>query len=138
MKTLVTLVLMAALPVLAQTTKKAAPRTSAKPAPRVAQPLVLPKDATPNPDGSYSWTDKAGKKWLFSKTPFGLSRIEDTGASPASAASSSLKVTDLGEKIRFERPSPFGTNRYEKNKADLTDEERAIVAAQQQAPAQPE
>ena len=42
--------------------KKTAAHT--KPAAPAAQQIVIPKDATPNPDGSYSYTDKAGKKWL--------------------------------------------------------------------------
>ena len=35
-----------------------------------------------------------------------------------------------GDKIRFERPSPFGVVKWEKSKADLTDEERRLVDSQ--------
>ncbi len=119
---------------------KTAAKTTAKPAP-AAKPLVIPKDATPNPDGSYSWADKAGKKWIFSKTPFGISRVADTGerATLASApASQDVKATEVGDKILFERPSPFGTSKWEKNKADLTDADRAILAAQPTTAKKPE
>lgn len=121
-----------AMPATAQqpkTPKKTA--VAAKPTAPTVKPLVIPKDATPNADGTYSWADKAGKKWIFAKTPFGISRMEDV-ASFASAAPAGqfVKAFEVGDKIRFERQSPFGTNKWEKNKADLTDEERAIVAAQ--------
>lgn len=126
-----------AIPASSQTTapqKRAAVKKAAvapKPLVPAVKPLVIPKDATPNPDGTYSWADKAGKKWIFAKTPFGISRMEDV-ASFASAApvGQYVKAIEVGDKIRFERQSPFGTNKWKKNKADLTDEERAIVAAQ--------
>lgn len=126
-----------AIPASSQTKAPQKPATvkkvavAPKPAAPTVKPLVIPKDATPNADGTYSWADKAGKKWIFAKTPFGISRIEDV-ASFASAVpvGQFVKAFEVGDKIRFERQSPFGTNKWEKNKADLTDEERAIVAAQ--------
>jgi hypothetical protein len=38
------------------------------------QALTIPKDAKANADGTYSWTDKQGKKWVYINTPFGVSR----------------------------------------------------------------
>jgi len=35
--------------------------------------------------------------------------------------------------VKFERQTPFGTTKWEKNKTDLTDDERAILAAQKPA-----
>mgnify|MGYP003346537247 CR=1 FL=1 len=142
MKKLFAFAILLAVPAFSQTTptpkKKAVAKAAAKPAP-VAQPLVIPKDATPNPDGTFAWTDKAGKKWIFSKTPFGVSKVEDTSASGPAFASAApgqyVKAIEVGDKVRFEHQSPFGTSKWEKNKADLTDEERAILAAQ--APVQP-
>lgn len=102
-----------------------------KPAAPTVKPLVIPKDATPNADGTYSWADKAGKKWIFAKTPFGISRIEDVASfASALAVGQFVKAFEVGAKIRFERQTPFDTKKWEKNKADLTDDERAIVAAQ--------
>src|SRR4051794_31060748 len=99
-----------ALPAFGQTTttkKKTADKTSAKPAAKpaapVAQPLVIPKDATPNPDGTYSWSDKAGKKWTFSKTPFGVSKVEDSGVPSAFASApvgQFVKAVEVGEKVK--------------------------------------
>jgi hypothetical protein len=107
--------------------KKAAP---AKPAATKAQPLVIPKGAIANSDGSYSWTDKQGKKWTFVKTPFGISRTETTAAPAASASLTGVKVFDTGDKVRFEMPTPFGVSKWEKNKTDLTDDERNAVNTQ--------
>src|SRR5207302_1259855 len=119
----------------------------AKPVAPVAKPLVIPPDATPNPNGTYSYTDKSGKKWIFSKTPFGISKAEDmTGSAPMFAAAPAgqfITATDNGETVKFERQSPFGSTKWEKKKTELNDEERAAVArqavqAQQKAEQKPE
>ncbi len=108
-------------------------KKAAAPAP---QALSIPKDAAQNPDGTYSWTDKTGKKWLYAKTPFGVMRSAAEGAPSASAtpdaASASTvqftKVTDAGDSVKFERATPFGAIKWEKKKTELTDEEKSIVA----------
>lgn len=109
-------------------------KTTAPAKPPVAQPLVIPKDASPNPDGTYSYTDKAGKKWIYSKTPFGISKIQDmSGSAPALAAAPAgtyMKAFDNGDTVKFERQSPFGTSKWEKKKSELTDEERAVLERQ--------
>jgi hypothetical protein len=114
--------------------KKKKTTAPARPATPVAQPLVIPNDASPNTDGTYSYTDKAGKKWIFSKTPFGVSRTQDmTGSAPAIPAAPAgqyMKATDNGDTVKFERQSPFGTTKWEKKKSDLTDEERGVVERQ--------
>jgi hypothetical protein len=106
--------------------------TAAKPATIAAAPLTIPKDAVANADGSYSWTDKQGKKWTFIKTPFGISKYEPSGA-PVAAPSESLaraKAFDEGDKVRFEVPTPFGVSKWEKNKSELNDEERNLLKRQ--------
>ncbi len=40
--------------------------------------LTIPKDATANEDGTYSWTDKQGHKWVYVQTPFGVSRTDES------------------------------------------------------------
>jgi hypothetical protein len=42
------------------------------------QAQTIPKDATANADGTYSWTDKQGKTWTYAQTPFGVSRTLET------------------------------------------------------------
>lgn len=115
------------------TTAKAIKTTaSTKPAAPTATPLTIPKDAVANADGSYSYTDKQGKRWKFIRTPFGVSKIEDTGAPTGSPAASleRAKAFDEGDKVRFELPTPFGVSKWEKNKSDLNDEERNLVNRQ--------
>jgi hypothetical protein len=120
----------------AKSTKK-----TAKTAVRTAEPLTIPKDAVANADGTYAYTDKDGKKWTYSKTPFGISKIQDMGPAANGGFSTTpvaelTKVTDKGDTVRFERQTPFGPSAYEKKKSELTDDERHMLEAQQ--PKQPE
>jgi hypothetical protein len=139
MKKLLAIGILALAPfAFAQTAKtpKPAKKTAAKKAP-TAQPLTIPKDAVLNPDGTYSYTDKSGKKWLYTKTPFGISKTEDVSA-PSSAmpapapAGQETKAIDKGDTVTFQRNTPFGATTWDKKKTDLTDEERHILEAQQQ------
>jgi hypothetical protein len=148
MKTLIAILALSAVAVAApaDTKKKKAAVAPAPVAPKAVvntiQPVVIPKDAIPNSNGTYSWTDKAGKKWIYAKTPFGISKSQDLGSEAVNAAPQAMpaaKVTDLGDTVRFERPSPFGVMKWEKKKTDLTDEERAMLTPVVTAtPAQPE
>jgi len=93
-------------------------------APPASQTRTIPKEAVANADGTYSWTDRDGKKWNYVSTPFGFSRN-------AAAPSSYWKVTDQGDTVRFERPAgPMGTTVWEKKKTELTDEERQAWESQ--------
>ena len=91
--------------------------------------LTLPPGAVQVDAGTYTFTDSKGKKWIYRQTPFGLSRAEDKpsqGAAPASAGSY-LTATEDGDKVKFERPGPFGVYRWEKKKSELDDDERAAL-----------
>jgi hypothetical protein len=114
--------------------KKGKTKAAPKPATPAAQQVVIPKDATPNANGTFSYTDKAGNKWIYRKTPFGIAKIADmSGFAPVIAAAPAgqfLKTTDNGETVKFERQSPFGTTKWEKKKSELTDEERSMVELQ--------
>ena len=115
-----------------------APKTTKKPVATkkttsVAHPVIIPKDAVANADGTYTWKDKQGKNWLFVKTPFGVMKSESNNNPAATTTATSMAgVTafDDGDRVRFERPSPFGPMKWEKSKSDLTDEERALVNSQ--------
>jgi hypothetical protein len=90
--------------------------------------LTIPKDAVANPDGTYSYTDKDGKKWNYVKTAFGITRFpaRDQPAAAAPPDISRVKVFDKGDTVRFERPGAMGPLSWEKKKSELTDEERRI------------
>jgi hypothetical protein len=111
------------------TTKPAAKAAAKKPTAKAPTPVTIPTDAVAKPDGTYSWTDKQGKNWTFAKTPFGVMKTA-TEASPAPNTLADVKTFDEGEKVRFETPTPFGVIKREKNKADLTDDERALFNKQ--------
>ena len=100
------------------------------------QALTIPKDAVANANGTYTWTDKQGKKWTYAQSPFGVIRSEITDAAPSSPPLAGAKAFDEGDKVRFEKASPFGPVKWEKNKSELTDDERNLLngqAAQQNA-----
>jgi hypothetical protein len=105
-----------------------------QPAPKVLQPLVIPPAAVEYEPGSYRYTDPQGKKWIYRKTPFGVARLEDK---PAAGTPKSLqnvddvKVTDMGDSIRFERPGPFGMYKWQTRKSELNEMEKAVWDRQQ-------
>jgi hypothetical protein len=122
---------------LAQDQPPADKKTTAakkKTAPPTVKPLVIPSDAVLNPNGTYSYKDKAGKNWIYSKTPFGISRIEDMGGAPSGFVTTPkeqlIKTTDAGDTVKFERQTPFGVTKWEKKKSEMNDEERAIFQSQ--------
>jgi hypothetical protein len=128
MKSILTVVILCAFAICAPAAEKKKEKTAA-PAP---QAVTIPKEAVPNPDGvSYTWTDKQGKKWTYTKTPFGIMKAAYTDA-PAAAPQdwSSTKAIDKGDTVRFERPGPFGTMSWEKGKSELTDDERRVLDRQ--------
>jgi len=115
----------------AKTAAKAAPAAPAKPAPPVAKPLVIPKEAVKQSDGSYKHTDKDGKRWVYNNMFFGVSRMEDMSdpnAAPVKQAPTFDKFTEDGDTIRFERAGPFGPMKWERKKSELTEEERQAIA----------
>ena len=124
MKRAMTIAVLCGVAVCAAQTK-ANGKSGAKTASKV---LTIPKDATRNADGTYSYTDKDGKLWTYSVTPFGVVKSPVSDADNSVAANT--KVFDKGDTVRFERPGPFGPVSWEKKKTDLTDDERKLVDAQ--------
>lgn len=139
---------------------KPQPRPSAQiapakdPAPAVTIPAGA-KEVSPN---VFHHTDAQGTTWVYSRTPFGVSKVREgeaqrerpaqtrpsnetpfgpshvneknSGKIPAPApgdADSGVRAKDLGDRVEFERPTPFGATRWERNKSELTDDERAIL-----------
>src|SRR5215469_5647338 len=114
--------------VLAATDPQATKKTTA-PA-RTIKPLEIPKDAVETEPGTFRYTDSNGKKWIYRKTPFGVSRMEDkpedTAAKPVDPAEG-IKAVEDGDTVHFERPGPFGTYKWDKKKSELDDVERVAL-----------
>jgi hypothetical protein len=85
------------------------------------QALTIPKEATKNADGTYTWTDKQGKTWIYSTGQFGVSRTLETKPSgalpkgiPAGAklnADGTYAWTDKDGKNWTYVMTPFGASR---------------------------
>ena len=116
--------------------KKAAKKTTEAPA---SPFLTIPKGATANPDGTYAFTDKDGKKWNYWNSPFGVMRSEikpgtaAAAGAPSEAAAAPMpytSATDKGDTVRFERQTPFGPMGYDRKKSEMTDAERSLFQSQ--------
>ena len=99
-----------------------------------ANPNAIPADAVKIDGQTYKVKEKDGKTWVYRKTPFGVSRIEEeqfnkqNEAVPLKPAKeASVRVSDLGAEYRFERASAFGTQAWKKKKTDLTEDEKSYV-----------
>jgi hypothetical protein len=101
--------------------------------PTKVKAVTIPPDAVQIDSNNYRYTDPAGKKWIYSKTPFGIARVEDKGVEDPKKAQEemahqieSTKAVEDGDSIRFERPSPFGISRWQRKKGELNEVERAV------------
>jgi hypothetical protein len=68
------------------------------------------------------------------KSPFGESKVQGSAAPGQAPEDPSLKlrvVKDFGDRVQFERPSPFGATRWERNKSEMTEAERAALERDQ-------
>jgi hypothetical protein len=101
----------------------------------------IPAGAVERDPGRFFYTDKDGKKWIYVRTPFGISRLEDKPAVSAPPQASqpldNVKVTESGDTVTFERATSFGVSQWQKKKADLTDEEKAALRRSQEDSAKP-
>jgi len=112
----------------------AAPKAASKSTPNVSdasKPAAIPADAVADSTGDYHYTDPQGKKWIYRKTPFGVSRLEDTperaAAQADAVAGGGITAFDEGDKVRFERKGPFGVWKWEKKKSELDEAEKAAL-----------
>lgn len=90
--------------------------------------LTIPEGAVQIAPQSYRYTDASGKKWLYKKTPFGVSRYEDLGQStaepPKPKPNPNMKVSVKGDLVYFENPTPFGVQKWSKKKSELNEIEQ--------------
>ena len=103
--------------------------------PTKVQAVKIPAGAVEIDPNTYRYTDPQGKKWVYYKTPFGISRLEDKPVSSDDVKKAqgdrdrlieSTKAVEDGDTIRFEQASPFGTTRWQRKKAELNEMERAV------------
>src|SRR6266480_2157578 len=89
-------------------TKKTTAPAPAKP----IKPIEIPPGAVEREPGRFYYTDQQGKKWTYSKTPFGIARWEDKPADADAAKPldpmANVKIIEQGDTVKFERPGPFG------------------------------
>jgi hypothetical protein len=128
------LALSAAAPQDQKKSASATPKAAAKTPPKqvdASKPMPIPSDAVLGEDGDYHYTDSQGKKWIYRKTPFGVTRLEDSperaAAKAAAANGAGIKATEDGDIVRFERLGPFGMWKWEKKKSELDDTEKAAL-----------
>jgi hypothetical protein len=87
----------------------------------------IPRGAVKTDAATYHYTDAQGKKWIYRRTPFGIARLEDRPApAPNLDNFATVKVVEDGDVIRFERPGPFGTYRWDRRKTQLDKVEEAL------------
>jgi hypothetical protein len=102
---------------------------AAEPKPSKSGKLTVPKGAVETEPGTFHYTDAQGKKWIYRTTPFGVARLQDqpeAKQAPAPDPTAGIKATADGDTIHFERPGPFGVYKWQKNKSDLDETERAV------------
>jgi len=118
---------------------KTVPTAEAATAPAPIKRVEVPQGAVEREPGRFFYTDSAGKKWIYVRTPFGASRMEDKGdalSAPVKPvdAFANIKMTEAGDTVTFERQGSFGVSKWQKKKSELTEEERAALRQRQQAP----
>lgn len=89
-------------------------------------------------DGShFRAKDEKGEWWNYTKTPFGVVKYKADGQTNAASTAdvSNWKVKDLGDSVRFEKPTPFGPSVWTKKKSGLNDAEKLALAKSNPAPA---
>jgi hypothetical protein len=130
MKQIALLMLLAAA-VFAAAEKRPAPKP-AKPRPATAAPTVtIPKDAVQVDANTYTYNDAEGKKWIYRRTPFGISKAQERPPSAEEAAQAAKVIAatsavERGDQIEFSRPGTFGVYRWQRRKSDLNDMEKAV------------
>jgi hypothetical protein len=120
---------------------------------------VIPQGAVKTGD-TYSFTDPQGVTTQYQRTPFGVVKLpqDRTAAAQQSQASSTVQTpfgtartdanasavpaadsptteitaTEIGDSIRFERPSPFGKQAWTRKKSELSEDEKKMWDRQKQ------
>jgi len=99
-------------------------------------PAGLPEGAEPAGDRTWRYKDKAGKTWIYIRTPFGFSKSEEKpsgvesepAANKVESAGPAFRIVSVkGDVVAFERDSPFGKSKWTKKKSELAGDEVAAL-----------
>jgi hypothetical protein len=110
-----------------KTAKAAQAKMAAKRVPAAAG-TELPANAVKVQEGVYKATDAKGKTWIYSRTPFGWTKTDEASFKEAARASEVPSIRAIaieGDKVKFERDSPFGKSVWTKPVSDLAPDEKA-------------
>jgi hypothetical protein len=131
---IVTLTLIAAAALLAQSKDRNGAPAQTHAASEAANPAGVPKGATRVESNLYRYVDAQGKTWLYRQTPFGVSKWEDKPSQSTRAVDPPrVVVRDLGDRVEFQRQTPFGISKWTTKKTELTEEENALIAVAAEA-----
>ena len=106
--------------------------TAAQPPQKAAQSAAksgstsIPPDAVEIGPQAYRYKDADGKVWIYRRTPFGISKVEERAVDQATPAKPQAKVLafDKGDSVRFEQQTPMGPRVWERKKSELTAQEK--------------
>ncbi len=100
----------------------------------VSNPNTIPAGAVKIDEQTYKVQEKDGKTWVYRKTIFGVSRLEEEQFKKQNEAAlikpsteAPVKVTDLGTEYKFERAHAFGIQVWKKKKSELTADEKNYI-----------
>lgn len=92
--------------------------------------VTIPRDAVKVDDLTWRHTAADGKVWIYRKTAFGLAKFDEQVEARKRGPDRderATKVVDLGDKVRFSRPTAMGISTWTKAKSELTDDERKLL-----------
>jgi hypothetical protein len=96
-----------------------------------APKLAIPQGAVATSPSTYRYTDAEGKKWIYYRSPFGVTREPEGAPQRFTRDFANVKATEQGDSIRFERPTPFGPFRWQAKKSELNEMERMVWEREQ-------
>ncbi len=97
-------------------------------------PVVIPADAKEVEPYFFKWTDPAdGKKWMFYKGPFGITKYEDKPAPEVryvTDQTSPIVGREDGDTIHFDWDTPLGHQHWTRKRSELSANEKAVLEYQ--------
>lgn len=120
--------------------QKSTPKAPTKSSPPTAN--TLPAGAEKIGDYKWKHKDAAGKTWVYVQTPFGFSKVDEETyrrqeaerLADGQTGGNMVRVVDQsGDPVTFEMTTPFGKQRWQKKRAELSDKEKAALAEAEQA-----